>query len=139
METNPYKAPESNVATSSNVVIPDDVAKKIKHGWIAAIVSGVMTLAMILVVIYTNTTGNLVNAWNSLDVILIFLLAFGIYKKSRIAASVMFVYFLASKIMIIAETGKFNGMLLAIIFLYYFFQAMVGTFQYHKLVKGANA
>ena len=137
MSINPYKTPESDVVLKKDIVIPDAIAKKIKGGWIAAIVSGVITLAMVLLVVYSGSksAGNVVDLWNSLDVVFIFILAYGMYKKSRIAASIMFIYFLASKILIIAETGQPNGVLLSLMFLYYFFQAMVGTFQYHKLVR----
>jgi hypothetical protein len=133
--TNPYKAPESDVLASDSIVIPPDISKKIKGGWIAGIISGVMTLGILLIALNTGAMGNLVDIWSSVDVVLIFLLAFGIYKKSRFAATIMFVYFLASKIFLIVETGKPTGMLMAIIFLYYYFQAMIGTFQYHRIKR----
>ena len=119
-----YKPPESELDTQVKCDIPEEILKKIKHGWIAAIVSGVMTF---LVVLLTINTGALI------DVVLIFILAFGIYKKSRFAATFMLLYFLLSKIWIIVETGKPSGFW-SLIFLYFYFQAMVATYRYHKLV-----
>ena len=96
-----------------------------------------MTLVIMLISLNTGALSNLFDIWSTIDVVLIFALAFGIYKKSRVAATTMFLYFLASKILIIVETGKPSGLLLAIIFLYFYFQAMVGTYQYHKILKNA--
>lgn len=135
METNPYIAPQSDVRAPA-LEVPEAVLKKIRNGWVAAIISGVMTLAAVGLVL-TMGTGGTFDAWNLLDVVLIFFLAFWIYRRSRIAATTMFVYFLASKIMVIAETGQPSGVLVGLIFLYFYFQAMVGTFQYHKLRRVA--
>lgn len=135
MKTNPYAAPKSDVSIEVPFEIPAKLAKNIRNGWIAAIVSGVMTIAIMILAITTGTLANLFDIWTSLDVILIFVLAFGIYKKSRTAATIMFVYFLASKIWIVVETGRASGLLMGFIFLYFYFQAMVATYQYHKLRK----
>lgn len=135
METNPYAAPQSDLRARLPDV-PEAVHKKIRNGWIAAIVSGVMTLAAVGLAV-TMGSGGLFNAWNLLDVVLIFFLAFWIYKRSRVAATTMFIYFLISKIIVIAETGQASGGLIALIFLYFYFQAIVGTFQYHKLRTAA--
>ena len=114
----------------------EEIDKKIKNGWIAAIISGIMTLGLILLAATTGgTLENLFNVWTTIDVILVFALAFGIYKKSRFASTTMLIYFLISKILIFIETGKPTGAVMAIIFFYFYFQAMVATYQYHKLVK----
>ena len=75
------------------------------------------------------------SVWNLSDVVLIFGLTFGIYKKSRTCAVVMLAYFLISKIIIISQTGSFNGSLLAIVFIYYYVYGVIGTFAYHKHLK----
>jgi len=113
----------------------EEIDKKIKNGWIAAIISGVMTLGIMFLAVTTGTLENLFDIWTTVDVVLIFALAFGIYKKSRFASTTMLIYFLVSKILIFAETGKPTGVVMAIIFLYFYFQAMVATYQHHKLIK----
>ena len=135
MDKNIYDTPKSDLGEKSAIDIPDEIAKKIKNGWIAATISGLFTFGITILAVNFGTMSSLFDIWTSIDVVLIFLLAFGIYKKSRVAASIMFVYFLLSKIWLITETGKFNGIILSVVFLYFYFQAMIGTFQYHKLIN----
>ena len=138
---NPYQTPEAAVADAEmpKVEIPLGILNKIKGGWIAALVSGTFTLIFTLAATFGNDITGFIGPEMFIDVVLIFSLAFGIYKKSRIAATVMFVYFVISKIYIWAVTGQFSGTILAVIFLYFYFQAMVGTFQYHKLLNNRES
>lgn len=128
---NPYTAP----ATTSTVSIrdvPEEILKKIKHAWVAAVVSGCITLVATLVAMSgTDILG--FSAWELIDVALIFGLAFGIYRKSRTCAVIMFVYFIASKILITMQTGRPSGIPLALVFGYCFWQGIAGTFAYHRL------
>ncbi len=137
MKSTPYETPKANLVSPESIEVPNDILKKIKGGWIVALISGVMTIALIGIAMGTGALGNLFDWWSSLDVVLIFALAFGIYKKSRTAATIMFVYFLLSKIWFIVETGKPSGIVLSLVFLYFYLQAMIGTYQYHKFVKEA--
>ena len=132
METeNPYNAPASLVSDQIPEV-PDEILKKIKHAWVAALISAGITLVVTLFAISgTDILG--FSAWEFIDVGLVLGLAFGIFKKSRTCAVLMFVYFVISKIIIMADTGKPTGILLAIVFGYYFWQGVSGTFAYHKL------
>ncbi len=75
------------------------------------------------------------SVWNLTDVALILGLAFGIYKKSRICAVLMFIYFIASKIILMVESGAPNGIIMAIVFGYFYWQGISGTFAYHKITK----
>ena len=104
---NPYAAPTSPV---SDLVkrVPEDVLKKIRNAWVAAIVSAGITLLITLIAMSgTELMG--FSAWQLTDVALILGLALGIYKKSRTCAVIMFVYFIASKIILMAESGAPNG------------------------------
>jgi len=128
--TNPYTAP-SAVVTDATVEVPADILKKVRSAWLAACVSGVLTLAFTLVAMSgTQLLG--LDAWSLVDVALIFGMAFGIYKKSRTCAVIMLGYFVISKIIFMVETGKSTGLLMALIFGYYFWQGVQGTFAYHK-------
>jgi len=135
MEGNVYKAPAADLGVQPEIEIPEDIRKRINGGFIAALVSGVWTLILSLVAIYSSIGDSLFGIWTLIDVVLIFALAFGIYKRSRFAASFMVAYFLLSKVLIVLNTGRVTGLILAIIFAYYFIRAMIGTFQYHKLLK----
>jgi hypothetical protein len=135
MQTNPYTAPTTEVIIQQPAeLIPPEVLKKIKNAWVVGIVSGCMTLVATLIAMYGMSLLGL-NAWNLLDAALIFGLAFGIYKKSRSCAVLMLIYFVASKIIIIADTGKFSSAFFSIIFIYFYVQGVIGTFTYHKRLK----
>jgi hypothetical protein len=130
---NPYTAPATTSAVSIRDV-PEEILKKIKHAWVAAVISGCITLVVTLVAMSgTDILG--FSAWELIDVALIFGLAFGIYKKSRACAVIMFVYFIASKILIMMQTGRPTGVPLALVFGYYFWQGIAGTFAYHRFER----
>lgn len=134
---NPYAAPASASEVASEFEYelshpPKKILGKIRAGWIAAIVSGALTTALWAAVAFGGLENAIFGPELLIDVVVIFGLAIGIFFKSRIAATLMFVYFLASKIFIIYATDQFQGGILGIVFLVLYFNAMVGTFQYHK-------
>jgi serine/threonine-protein kinase len=108
--------------------------KAIKGAWVAAVISGSITL---LVAVLSLVGVRLFNftAWVLIDVALIFGLAYGIYRKNRACAVIMFVYFIISKIYMFIIGGGVAGLPLAIVFAYFFFQGIRGTFAYHSLKK----
>lgn len=101
----------------------------IKVAWIAGVISGLLTL------IFSLAPGGMLETWSVGDAILIFGLSFGIYKKSRICAVLMLVYFILSKMSMWAERGVGPGLPVALIFGYCFIQGIRGTFAYYKIVK----
>jgi len=135
MSTNPYSPPTADVSVEPQTSeAPPEILKQIKNAWIAGAISGCLTLVITLISL-SGTKALGFNAWNFIDVVLIFGLTFGIYKKSRVCAVLMFIYFVASKILIAVETGQFSGSIMAIIFIYYYAHGIAGTFAYHKLFK----
>lgn len=130
---NVYGAPASKGELPA-IEVPEEILKKIKNGWITAVISGVMTLAVTAYSIYVTSVLGL-SAWNALDVLLIFGFAFGIYKKSRVCAVLMFAYFVVSKIEQMSGAKPMQGIFMSIIFLVFYWQAMIGTFQYHAYLK----
>lgn len=111
--------------------------KAIRNGWIAGLVSGTLSILVFLYAYLTKTTtGPLAyynDPWFLLDVAFIFVLAFGIYKRSRLASVVMVVYFIASKYDQVSNLKNFSGIGTAIAFLVFFAMAAWGTFVWHKL------
>lgn len=130
---NPYAAPAASVANPM-LEVPENIRKKIKQGWVAALVSAGITLVVTLIAM-TGTEIMGFSAWELIDVGLILGLAFGIYKKSRTCAVLMLVYFIIAKIIIIADTGKASGLPMAVVFAYFFWQGIAGTFAYHRYAK----
>jgi hypothetical protein len=140
MNDNPYNAPAAAVRDAAPRVlpaVPDEVMKKIKAAWIAAVCSGTITLIVVVIAMVTGKKVMDLGLWNLVDVILIFGLAFGIYKKSRTCAVIMLVYFAASKIFQVVETGQANGLVMGILFTILFVQGVIGTFQYHRILSRA--
>lgn len=135
---NPYQPPASSVAPyrteSKPVELPERIGKKIRHAWVAAVFSGSVTLIFALVAMNVGSDlGVGFSEWMLVDVVLIFGLAYGISRKSRVCATTMFLYFLGSKIYIWSASGSASGLPLAFVFLYFFYQGMAATFEYHKL------
>lgn len=116
----------------------DQAVKASKAGAVAAFISGGLTAAVVLFATLTNAQGA-IGYWNDaamfFDIFLIFGCGLGLLRNSRSAAIVITVYFLLSKTVIALETGKFTGMGMALIFLYFFARAIQGTFVYHKIRK----
>jgi hypothetical protein len=118
-----------------------EAIKATKNGAIAACISGTLTLGFVLVAIFSNSNGAIA-LWNDpsnfFDIILLFVCAYGIYKKSRAAAIILFIYFILSKILIGVETGKISGIGLGLVFLYFYGKAIQGAFVFHKMEKAEN-
>ena len=111
--------------------------KHVKHAWVAGVVSAGVGLLFILIAASGSTVvAELGVDWQGLVAVVVILgLAFGLYKKSRICAVLMFVNFVGSKIIQWATTGNVSAVPLAILFGYFFFQGIRGTFAYHSLSK----
>jgi hypothetical protein len=114
--------------------VPQNVLQKIKSAWVAALISASVTLVITLIAMSGKNLFGF-SAWELIDVTLIFGLAFGIYKKSRLCAVLMFIYFIASKIALMAQFGVSISIVVAIAFAYFFWQGISGTFAYHKVIK----
>jgi serine/threonine-protein kinase len=150
---NPYTAPTAQI-TDPALEIQNDIRKKIRYAWIAAIVSGSLNLFIILAMISGTAVGifglyalafiHLAEILGGIYTMIInaalfFGLAFGIYKKSRTCAIMLFAYFTISQIFLRIETGQTSGLFVSIIFIYFFWQGVSGTFAYHKLKNHKQA
>ncbi len=109
----------------------DKAKGAITSAWIAGAISGVITVIVSL----KGAFG--FNQWNLIDAFIMFALAFGVYKKSRISAILLFIFWIGGRIlMIVEEPGTIGGALvMAILFGFWFFQGIRGTFAYHRIVK----
>jgi len=118
----------------------EEAIKATKTGAIVACISGSLTLAIAFFAIWNNSRGT-IEIWNDpsvfLDIVFIFILAFGIYKKSLTAAVVMFIYFSFSKIYLAIETGR-AGAFLGVVLLYFFGKAIQGAFVLQKIERTEN-
>lgn len=114
------------------------------RGAIAACISGVLTTIIYIVAITTNASGeDSLAYWNDhfvlFDIGLIFLFAWFIYKKSRVAALSIIVYFLASNLYLAIDEGKIASLFGGIFFLYFYVRAAWGAFVFHRIEKTENS
>lgn len=111
----------------------------IKNGWIAALISLGITLIFSLIGFFTQSDNETLNyfldPWLMVDAVLIAIMAFFIYKKSRTAATLMFFYFVISKFIQWYDLGSAQGLPVALVFMYFYFNAMRGTFVWHSKYK----
>jgi hypothetical protein len=133
---NPYAAPAAAVIAAAPEVpkVPMEILKKIKNAWGAALFSAGITLVFTLVAMSGTKMLNF-SAWQLIDVILILGLAFGIYKKSRTCAVLLLIYFIGAKLLMFAESGAISSIPMALVFGYFYWQGVSGTFAYHKFIK----
>ena len=110
-----------------------------KNGAIAACISIAMTTIFVVYAIYSDAEGEYWAFWNDplmfFDIAVMLVLAFGMYVKSRTASVIMFIYFMASKLIIAIETSTYIGICVTLVFLYFYGKAIQGSFVYHKLEK----
>ena len=105
--------------------------KAIKDGWVAGVLTVLITVALTL--IYASGAGlTRIDLWNVVDIVLLSALSYGIYRRSRICAVMMLVYYLGSKVVLWVDERAFIGVPLALIFAYFFWQAIRGTIAYHQ-------
>jgi hypothetical protein len=93
----------------------------------------VVALAGLFVQSDDAALNSLLDPWALVDVVFIAVLALFIFRKSRVATTVMFVYFVASKILQVVEGSAASaGLIVAVFFALYFFTAMRGAFLWHS-------
>lgn len=140
MSDNPYQASTTAIdMPETSFDVPEDVEKRITRAWVAGAISGSFTLLFTVLAVSGASQLGGMNVWSFLDVVLIFGLTFGIYKKSRTCAVLMFLYYAGSKALLFMENGAAGtGLGLGIIFIIFFGMGIAGTFQYHALKRAAT-
>jgi ABC-type proline/glycine betaine transport system permease subunit len=116
--------------------------KAIKYGWIAATVSAVLTLIMAVLGFFIHSENAALqyalDPMLLIDAVLIAVLAFFIFKKSRTAATILLIYFILSKIMVWMDTHSLSGGGIALIFILIYFNAMRATYIWHSKYKNVR-
>ncbi len=118
-----------------------EALKNIRYGYIAALVSAGITVVLNFLQFDAGDVNLFSDPVVLYDVIIILLLAFGIYKKSRVCAIAMLIYFILGKIFQFQEYASYgidtppSTYLVAVVFIYFYFQAVRGTIAFHKINK----
>lgn len=114
--------------------------RAIRNGRVAALVSGGLTAVFAAIGLFYQPTDAvqatvLFDPWMFVDVGLILLLAFFIFRKSRVAATILVGYFVATKLWQWSAFGEPKGWLLALVFVAYYVTAMRGTYAWHSTYR----
>ena len=131
---NPYAPPEAKVELPERS-IPEDVQRKIRHAWIAALVSAGITAIAVGLAVGGVLAIPGIDAWGLIDVGVTVGLAYGVYRKSRTCAIALLVLFVLNTALKWAESGTVQGLPIALVFLLLYVQGVIGTFQYQKLAR----
>ena len=108
----------------------------IRNGGIAALVVAGLTALAAIAGFFVNTSderlSSMLDPWSLVDVVLILVLAVFIFRKSRVASTLMLAYYIASKILQVMDGGGTAGLFVAVFFVLYFVTAMRGTYLWHS-------
>lgn len=152
MSENLYRAPSAALGPREPGEAPEptldsaeaqDAIGQIRRGSNAGFIAGMLTLLVVTVVVFVAKGAvdprlGAVDAWSYLDVAIVFACAIGIRRKSRVAAVSLLAYWILSKLYLLIETGRIPGVVVSLIFAYYFARAVQGTFTYARLQREAN-
>jgi hypothetical protein len=124
-----------------SITDPASCKSAIYNGGIAAMLSAGITIAIAVIGFFSNSHDKIVEYVLDpdmvLSVVLVIVLGIFIFRKSRIAATIMVLHFALSKALIWYDIGNAPGFLSIIFFLFYF-NAMRGTYIWHKLYKNVQ-
>jgi len=123
----------SEVVSSASL---EAALKKIKAAATAGAISAGLTLAFALFSVLITPVFKM--TWASLvDAGIIAGLSYGIYRKSRVSAITLLCFFVYAKIhfFFIDPLYASAGLISGAIFIYFFFQGVVGCFQYQRMYK----
>ena len=112
----------------------------IKNGGIAATISAGITALFAGFGIFTSSSNKvlayMLDPWMVLDVVVIIVLSVFIFRKSRVASTLMVLYFVTAKALMWYEIGKPKGLIMSIIFFLFYVTAMRATYIWHTSYKG---
>jgi len=121
----------------------EECEKSISYGWICGLVSMISTLVVVLsgFVIESDDAAFRVIADPIflIDVLLLGVLAYYIRQKSRVAATLMVMYFALIQWFVWSESGSTSSFGVAAIFLYFYLMAMNATFTWHSAYNDEEA
>ncbi|WP_205634425.1 hypothetical protein [Lederbergia galactosidilytica] len=104
-----------------------------QHVKIAALIAMIMSILTFILVMISQIWGFLeLSWWVFVDMFLLLGLAYGIYKKSRICALLLFSLFLLNQVVLYINWNVLVTIPLGCVVMYYLFKGILATFFYHK-------
>jgi hypothetical protein len=144
---NPYSTPEAPVDDPADeAAFADRIQSRVNRAWVAGAVSAIVSILFCAVMI---AQGRERGPLFACDCLLVAGFVYGVYRKSRACAVALFVDSLTFKIWLLymaasAPPGSSAPIIAAImilvgcIFLYFYFQGILGAFAYRKHLKAAK-
>ncbi|MCO5183302.1 MAG: hypothetical protein M9928_07315 [Anaerolineae bacterium] len=106
--------------------------KRIRDAWVMGIAAGIISI--LLTMIYaTGASFAHVDPWAWIEIVVIFVLSFGIYRKSRLSAILLLLFYVGSRVIFWIDEQTLIGIPMALVFGYFFLQGVRGTIDIHRL------
>ena len=122
-----------------------DAEYALRNGAIATCILAATTILVIVAGIAFEIVTELliergiyVGPWNVLDVFIMLACALGIYRKSRVATVMVFVYFLLTRLGALNQHFSYFSFVIMVIALFFLGKAIQGSFAFHRLQKTEN-
>ncbi|MCI2259954.1 hypothetical protein [Xanthomonas indica] len=134
MSENPYATPQAQSPQTAlhPAKAPSPILRKIAAGWI---VGGLMTTLNLLLSIRAIAAGDSAKALiHCTSMLLVAALAYGTYRKSRIAACLLLASYVLARISHLVA-GNADGLGIAVLVTLAYLSAARGTFQYHRWLR----
>jgi hypothetical protein len=132
---------DTSILRDLKIDSPESCAKAIRNGGIAAFVSAGVTALFGIASFFTSSSHEGMNYMLDplvlVDAGFVVVLGFFILRKSRIAATLLMVYFVASKLLMWYELGKPVGLFMSVIFFFFLLTALRGTYLWHAKYRNA--
>lgn len=115
----------------------ESCAKTIRNGGIAALISSAVTLWFALSGFFLQSAepdlSFLLDPWRLVDGVLVIVLAIFVFRKSRVASTILLISFVATKAILWIDLGELKGSgITSLLFLYFYVAAMQGTYVWHS-------
>ena len=108
----------------------------IKRAWIAGVIVVLITSIIAFISIRgQDVLGLGYDKWIIVDILVFAVLTFGVAKKSRVCAILLLTFFVIGKISLFIQMKEPTGIGASLVWIFFFFQGVRGTFSYHRIIK----
>lgn len=126
---------KKSFSDSFNLNDRESCQSAIKTGGIAAMISAAITGAFAVAGFFVDSndaaSNYFLDPWLLVDFVLIVVLGIFVFRKSRVASTFLVIYFVVSKLIMWIDLGKAPGLIMTLIFLYFYVNAMRATYKWH--------
>lgn len=106
--------------------------KNIRNAWIAGVISASITMGYVLSHGLLSTDSEAAQ-YAALSALIVYVLSYGIYKKSTFCAMLLCGLFVLDKVIYFMSGGNTNAVYTALLFCFFYARGIEGTIQYHRL------